>query len=183
MRSLVSSMERSTCQRSRSRTEEAAVADNPDLAASSGIHVERIHGSTAFLSSAIAGFSGALLAAILPVNPYLGLSLLLPAFAVIVLGTVGSVPGVIIGALIVGLLRAFSEPVLTGAGIALDRPTASGFAQVMPFIFLVGLLLLAPRGIGSAVQRWNIERIRKRRLVQQSSGFPFMPPIIKMGNL
>ena len=78
-----------------------AVADNPGLAASSGIHVERVHGSTAFLSSGIAGFGGALLAAILPINPELGLSLLLPAFAVIVLGTIGSVPGVILGALIV----------------------------------------------------------------------------------
>ena len=38
----------------------------------------------------------------------------------------------------------------------------------MPFIFLVGLLLLAPRGIGSAIQNWNIERIRKRRISQQS---------------
>jgi ABC-type branched-subunit amino acid transport system permease subunit len=148
-----------------------AVADNPDLAASSGIHVERIHGSTAFLASGTAGFGGVLLAAVLPVNPELGLSLLLPAFAVIVLGSIGSMPGVIIGALIVGLLRAASEPVLIGVGNALDRPTASGFAQVMPFIFLVGLLLLAPRGIGFAVQNWNIERIRRRRLAQQNDNY------------
>ena len=145
-----------------------AVADNSDLAASSGIHVARVHGSTAFLSSGIAGFGGVLLAAILPINPELGLSLLLPAFAVIVLGTIGSTPGVSIGALIVGLLSAVSAPVLIGAGNALDRPTASGFAEVMPFIFLIGLLLLAPRGIGSAIQNWNIERIRKRGLAQQN---------------
>ena len=150
-----------------------AVADNSDLAASSGIHVERVYGSTAFLSSGIAGLGGALLAAVLPINPELGLSLLLPAFAVIVLGTIGSIPGVIMGALIVGLLRAVSEPVLIGAGNALDRPAASGFAEVMPFIFLVGLLLLAPRGIGSAMENWNIERIRKRRPSQQNrSLFP-----------
>jgi len=140
-----------------------AVSDNPGLAASSGIHVERVHGSTAFLSSGIAGFGGALLASILPVNPELGLSLLLPAFAVIVLGTIGSIPGLIIGALVVGLLRAGSEAVLIGAGNALDRPTASGFAEVMPFLFLVGLLLLAPRGIGSAISDWNLDRMRKRR--------------------
>ena len=157
-----------------------AVADNPGLAASSGIHVERVHGGTAFLSSGIAGFGGALLAAILPINPELGLSLLLPAFAVIVLGTIGSIPGVIFGALIVGLLRAASEPVLIGAGNALDRPTASGFAEVTPFIFLVGLLILAPSGIGSAIQNWNIERIRRKRLTQRNKtrftmAFPFNP--------
>ena len=144
-----------------------AVADNPDLAASSGIHLEHVHRSTSFLSAGIAGLGGSLLAGILPINPELGLMLLLPAFAVIVLGSIGSIPGVLIGALIVGALRAFSEPVLIGAGNALDRPTASGFAEVTPFIFLVGLLLLAPRGIGSAIENWNIDRIRKRRMDEE----------------
>ncbi len=147
-----------------------AVADNPDLAASSGIHVERIHGTSAFLSAGLAGLGGALLATVLPINPELGLSLLLPAFAVIVLGTIGSIPGVIIGAFVVGMVRAISDPVLIGAGSALNRPTASGFAEVMPFIFLVGVLLLAPRGIGHAIHQWNIERIRKRRVEDLKNG-------------
>ena len=150
-----------------------AVADNPDLAASSGIHLEHVHRSTSFLSAGIAGLGGSLLAGILPINPELGLMLLLPAFAVIVLGSIGSIPGVLIGGLIVGLLRALSEPVLIGAGNSLDRPTASGFAEVMPFIFLVGLLMLAPRGIGSAIESWNIERIRKRRMKETAPSFPF----------
>ena len=149
-----------------------AVADNPDLAASSGIHVERVHGTSAFLSAGLTGFGGALLAMILPVSPELGLSLLLPAFAVVVLGTIGSVPGVIIGAIIVGLLRSVSEPILIGAGNALDRPNAAGFAEVMPFVFLVGLLLLAPRGIGHAMQNWNIDRVRKRRLANLGDDVP-----------
>lgn len=139
-----------------------AVGDNPGLAASSGINLEKIYGNTSFLSAGTAGLGGALLAAILPINPMLGLALLLPAFAVIVLGTIGSIPGVIFGALIVGLLRSVSEPLLIGIGNSLDRPTASGFAEVVPFVFLVGLLLLAPRGIGTAVQEWNIKRIRSR---------------------
>ena len=154
--------------RSRIGRQMRAVADNPELAATSGIHVERVHSSTAFISAGTAGLGGALLAGILPINPELGLSLLLPAFAVIVLGTIGSVPGVIIGALIIGLLRAASEPVLIGAGNALGRPTASGFAEVVPFVFLVGLLLLAPKGIGSAIEDWNIERIRKKRLTNKT---------------
>lgn len=140
-----------------------AVADNSDLAASSGIHVERVHGTSAFLSAGLAGFGGALISMILPINPELGITLLLPAFAIVVLGSVGSIPGVIFGALIVGFLRSASEPILIGAGNALDRPTASGFAEITPFLFMVGLLLIAPRGIGHAMQNWNIERGRKRR--------------------
>jgi len=149
-----------------------AVADNPDLAASSGIHVERVHGTSAFLSAGLTGLGGAMLAMILPVNPELGLSLLLPAFAVVVLGTIGSVPGVIVGAIIVGFLRSISEPILIGAGNALDRPNMAGFAEVMPFVFLVGLLMLAPRGIGHAMQNWNIDRVRKRRMSNRDDETP-----------
>ena len=147
-----------------------AVADNPELAASSGIDVERIHSTSAFLSAGISGLGGALLAGVLPINPELGLSLLLPAFAVIVLGTIGSIPGVIIGALTVGLVRAVSEPFLIGVGNAIERPTMSGYAEVMPFVFLIGVLLLMPRGIGDAMARWHVDRMRRRNALVNTEG-------------
>ena len=147
-----------------------AVADNPELAASTGIDVERVHSTSAFLSAGISGLGGALLAGVLPINPELGLSLLLPAFAVIVLGTIGSIPGVFIGALIVGLVRAVSEPFLIGIGNAIERPTMSGYAEVMPFIFLIGVLLLMPRGIGDAMARRHIDRMRRRNTLDNTEG-------------
>ena len=137
-----------------------AVSDNPDLASTSGINVENIHTTSSFLSAGISGLGGALLAAILPVNPELGLSLLLPAFAVIVLGSITSIPGVIIAAFIIGIVRSLSEPLLIGAGNALNRPTASGFAEVMPFIFLIGVLLLMPKGLGNILHEWNVNRFK-----------------------
>ena len=72
-----------------------AVADNPDLASTSGINIENIYSFSSFISSGIAGLGGALLATILPINPELGISLLLPAFAVIVLGSLGSISGAV----------------------------------------------------------------------------------------
>ena len=122
-----------------------AVADNPDLASTSGINIENIYSFSSFISSGIAGLGGALLATILPINPELGISLLLPAFAVIVLGSLGSISGVIIASLIIGIVRSFSEPILIGFGNALDRPTATGLAEVMPFIFLIGVLIFLPQ--------------------------------------
>ena len=137
-----------------------AVADNPDLASTSGINIENIYSFSSFISSGIAGLGGALLATILPVNPELGISLLLPAFAVIVLGSLGSISGVVIAALIIGIIRAFSEPILIGLGNALDRPTATGLAEVMPFIFLIGVLIFLPQGLGDAIHKWNVNRQR-----------------------
>ncbi len=60
-----------------------AVADNPDLAASSGINVERVHMTSAFLAAGISGFGGVLFGMYVRVNPNVGLTILLPAFSVI----------------------------------------------------------------------------------------------------
>ena len=137
-----------------------AVADNPHLAASSGINVERIYATTAFLAAGVSGFGGVLFGMYTRVNPEVGLSILLPAFAVIVLGTLGSVRGALIASVIVGLVRAISETALYGIGPALDRPSYSEFGEAMPYIFLIGVLMIMPKGLGNALENWEIERAR-----------------------
>ena len=140
-----------------------AVADNPDLAASSGINVERVHMTCAFLSAGISGFGGVLFGMYVRVNPEVGLSILLPAFSVIVLGTLGSVRGVLIAAIIVGLVRSISEPILIGTGSVLDRPSYAAFGEAMPYMFLIAVLMIMPKGLGDALENWQIERARNRQ--------------------
>ena len=140
-----------------------AVADNPELAASSGINVERVHLTSAFLSAGISGLGGAIFALTLRYNPETAFTLLLPSFAIIVLGTIGSVPGAIVGSLIVGFVRALSSPVLIGIGMPLGRSNYSALDGVMPYIFLVAILMIMPEGIGDAYEKWKIERLRKRK--------------------
>ncbi len=140
-----------------------AVADNPDLAASSGINVERVQLTSAFLSAGISGIGGAVFAITLRYNPETAFGLLLPSFAVIVLGTIGSIPGAIVGSLIVGFVRALSSPVLIGIGLPLGRSNYTALDAVMPYIFLVAILMIMPEGIGDAWEKWKIERLRKRK--------------------
>ncbi len=140
-----------------------AVADNPDLAASSGINVERVHMTCAFLSAGISGFGGVLFGMYVRVNPEVGLSILLPAFSVIVLGTLGSVRGVLIAAIIVGLVRSISEPILIGTGSVLDRPSYAAFGEATPYLFLIAVLMIMPKGLGDALENWQIERARNRQ--------------------
>ncbi len=140
-----------------------AVADNPDLAASSGINVERVHAQTAFIAAGISGTCGVLLSLFVRVNPNLGLSILLPSFAVIVLGTLGSVRGAIIASLIVGFIRTVSESVLIDVGPELGRSSYSAFGEAMPYLFLVGALMTMPKGIGNAIANWEIERARSSK--------------------
>jgi ABC-type branched-subunit amino acid transport system permease subunit len=139
-----------------------AVADNPELAASSGINVERVHMTSAFLSAGISGIGGAIFAMTIRFSPETGFTLLLPAFAVIVLGTIGSVQGAIVGALIIGFVRSVSSPILMGIGTPLERSNYSNLAEVMPYVLIIAILLIMPKGIGDAYDQWNIRRIRMR---------------------
>ena len=139
-----------------------AVADNPELAASSGINVEKIHGYSAFLTAGLVGVGGAAFAMTVKFSPTTAFTLLLPAFAVIVLGTIGSIEGAIVSSLIIGFIRATSSPILSGLGQNLDRTNYSSFEAVMPYVFLIAILLIMPEGIGNAYEKWKINRLRKR---------------------
>jgi branched-subunit amino acid ABC-type transport system permease component len=139
-----------------------AVADNPELAASCGINVERVHMTSAFLSAGISGIGGAIFAMTIRFSPETGFTLLLPAFAVIVLGTIGSVPGAIVGAIIIGFVRSVSSPILIGIGAPLERSNYANLAEVMPYVLIIAILLIMPKGIGDAFDQWNIKRIRTR---------------------
>ena len=144
-----------------------AVADNPELAASSGINVERVQMTSAFLSAGISGLGGAVFGLTVLFSPQTAFTLLLPAFAVIVLGTIGSVQGAIVASLIIGFVRAISEPVLSGIGNPLERTNYFALAGVTPYAIIIAILLIMPEGIGKAYEEWNIERIRKRAAVRR----------------
>ena len=106
---------------------------------------------------------GAIFAMTLRFNPETAFTLLLPSFAIIVLGTIGSIPGAIVGSLVVGFVRALSSPVLIGIGLPLGRSNYSALDGVMPYIFLVAILMIMPEGIGDAYEKWKIDRLRKRK--------------------
>jgi neutral amino acid transport system permease protein len=148
-----------------------AVADNPDLAASSGINVERVQMTSAFLSAGISGMGGAIFAMTLRFSPETAFTLLLPSFAVIVLGTIGSIPGAVVAALLVGFVRALSSPVLIGIGMPLGRSNYTALDGVMPYVFLIAILLIMPEGIGAAYEKWQVNRLRKRAESEQKPSY------------
>ena len=139
-----------------------AVADNPDLAASSGINVERIQITSAFLSAGITGLGGAVFAVTLLFNPTTAFTLLLPSFAVIVLGSIGSLSGAIVACILIAFVRSLSSPILIGVGFRLSRSNYATLEGVMPYIFLVAILLIIPSGLGEYYEKWKIDRIRNK---------------------
>jgi len=104
-----------------------------------GIPVRRIHGLTWALAGAIAAIAGILFATKGSIDPSAGL-LGIKAFAAAVIGGFGSLPGALLGGLLVGLSEPFAA-----------RFIAAGYSQIIPYALLIVVLLLRPQGLFSQV--------------------------------
>jgi branched-chain amino acid transport system permease protein len=113
-----------------------AVSENPSLAAVVGIDVARVIQVTWFIGGALAAAAGVMLGLVVQIRPAMGADLLLPLFAAAILGGVGSVPGALLGGLIVGLAEAAAVQ-LVGAE----------WRAAVAFLVLIAVLLLRPAGL------------------------------------
>jgi len=86
-----------------------AVAQNPRGALYSGINVPWIRALAFILGVAAAGLAGALLAPISTIYPTMGYGALIVGFTVVILGGMGSIPGAMLGALLIGVANALFE--------------------------------------------------------------------------
>lgn len=110
-------------QRTRLGTAVRAVADNKELAESSGIHVVGVVRTTWVLGGALAALGGVLLGVSENVSFDMGFSLLLLMFAAVVLGGIGTAYGALVGGLLIGMATQTSTYWLdskfrTGVGLA-----------------------------------------------------------------
>jgi branched-chain amino acid transport system permease protein len=83
-----------------------AVIHDREMAQSMGINVTRVYTATFVLGAVLGALGGAVTAPQISVTPGIGVEVIVIAFAVVVVGGMGSIPGAAIGALIVGLIRA-----------------------------------------------------------------------------
>ena len=113
-----------------------ATADDRVNAAYAGIDVARIDYLTFGLGAGLAGLAGALVTFIQPFDPFLGHEYLTIAFVVVVLGGLGSIPGTLLGGLLVGLLHVFGSFYLPGS-----------YYQVLILSVFILVLLLRPAGL------------------------------------
>jgi neutral amino acid transport system permease protein len=119
-----------------------AFADDRALAAVAGIDVDRTVVLTWVVAGGLAGIAGLLQALILNAfTPNFGFALLLPIFAAVVLGGIGSAYGALVGGVALGLVMEVS----TWSALAGGAPSV--YKPVVAFGVLVLVLLLRPQGV------------------------------------
>ena len=114
-----------------------AVSARPDAALLMGVDLDRVVSFSFLLGGAMAGAAGVLWAAKYPtVDPLMGLMPGLKAFVAAVLGGIGSLPGAVLGGLLMGVSEAF-----------LAAGPLSPYKDALAFVLLIGILLVRPAGL------------------------------------
>lgn len=113
-----------------------AVADNMELAAVMGINMKKVSMTVWILASLFAGAGGFLLALDTNLEPVMGMTNMIKAFAAVLLGGAGNVWGALIGGLFIGIAE--------NVGVAFFSP---GYKDFISFALIFLLLILRPKGI------------------------------------
>ncbi len=121
-----------------------AVIHDAEISQTMGVNVPRIYLGAFMAGAFLAALGGALTAPMISVTPGLGVNVIIVAFAVVIIGGLGSVPGAAIGALMVGISRAASVHLL---------PEAELF--IIYFVMAI-VLMFRPEGLFAKTQARKI---------------------------
>lgn len=113
-----------------------AISQDIDQAALLGISVDRVSAIAMGLGCLMAGAAGALVGSMFGLSPTMGDFALMKGIAVIVIGGLGSIPGAIIGGLILGMVDGVLPSFMT-----------VHMADIIGFSLIIIFLLVRPRGI------------------------------------
>lgn len=115
-----------------------AVASNREVAQVFGMNIDNSMKWIFGIGAGMAALAGIFLGFEQNLEPLMGVHISVKAFSAVILGAVGSIRGAIIGAFLIGL----TESLLVGMGVI-----PSGFTSAIPFVILIGMLLLRPEGL------------------------------------
>ncbi len=113
-----------------------ATAQNREAAALCGVNIYRMYNLAFGLGAAVTAVGAALLMPFYYVDPYVGFSYDMKSFIIVVLGGMGSIPGTLVGGLIVGVVEAVTTQFVSGT-----------YAGIAVFLVFVACLLFRPQGL------------------------------------
>jgi branched-chain amino acid transport system permease protein len=122
-----------------------AVSQDRETAGLMGINPNQLIMLTFVIASALAGMGGAMLAPVLVLTPFAGTSVIVKAFAIVIIGGFGNVEGTILAGLIVGLIESYTTQFLN-----------PGLIDIVVFALLLVMLAIKPTGLISERREENV---------------------------
>lgn len=113
-----------------------AFAQDTDAAILQGINVDQLSWIGFAIGSGLAALAGALLAPVYWLNPFIGGEAVIAALIVMVIGGLGSIPGILLGGLILGTIDSFGRQFLPGT-----------WTQAIAYSLVVFVLIVRPQGL------------------------------------
>lgn len=113
-------------------------SDDPKLAELSGVNVDRMFALSFVIGGITAGIAGGLVALILYVHPVVGMDLVIRAFAIVALGGLGSIPGALIGAVMLSVAEGMTSTFVSHG---------ASWGYGVAFLIIVLVLLIRPTGL------------------------------------
>ena len=121
-----------------------------------GINPNQLIMLTFVIASALAGMAGAMLAPVLVLTPFAGTSVMVEAFAIVIIGGFGNVEGTILAGLIVGLVESYTTQFLD-----------PGLIDIVVFGLLLLMLAIKPTGLVRKTRRELCDPAVSRRLAER----------------
>ncbi len=122
-----------------------AVSQDRETAGLMGINPDQIVMLTFVIASALAGMAGAMLAPVLVLTPFAGTSVIVKAFAIVIIGGFGNVEGTILAGLLVGLIESYTTQYL-----------GPGMIDIVVFALLLTMLAVRPTGLIAEKREENV---------------------------
>ena len=113
-----------------------ATSQKSDASMLMGININRVYVFTFAVGAALAGAAGALYGILFPFNPAIGALPTIKAFAIIILGGLGSIPGAVVGGLLYGVAESATGYLTNGT-----------WADAVAFALLIAVLIIRPTGL------------------------------------
>src|SRR3954465_188235 len=122
-----------------------AVAQDRETAGLMGINPNHLIMLTFVIASALAGMGGAMLGPILVLTPFAGTTVIVKAFAIVIIGGFGNVEGTIIAGLLVGLIESYTTQFVN-----------PGLIDIVVFTLLLMMLAFRPTGLIAEKREENV---------------------------
>lgn len=116
-----------------------AAAQNREAARIVGIEISRVYAITFAICIALTGAAGMLVSPTQAIFPFMGAPLTLKAFAITAMSGLGSIPGALLGGVVLGLIEVFIATYVPGVG--------TNLGIVSSFVILVVVLVTRPQGL------------------------------------